>query len=139
MRSRTVQPGLSFEYILWIFTRLSGLGMILLAVVGGTSALLMRARTQMDLPTLLRWMFFQNPNHVVNSSISDIAQGWSNAFWQTMEMLTIFLAITHGFNGLRVVLEDYFGPSSFRPLMRGAIIFLWLAALIIAVYVILAA
>jgi len=138
MRSRTVQQGLSIEYILWIFTRLSGIGLILLAIVGGTSALIMNARTQMDLPTLFRWMFFQNPNHVVNSNIADISQGWANAFWQTMEMLTIFLAVSHGFNGLRVVLEDFFGPSSFRPLMRGILLILWVSSIIISIFVILA-
>jgi succinate dehydrogenase / fumarate reductase membrane anchor subunit len=92
----------------------------------------------MDLPTLLRWMFFQNPNHVVNSNITDISQGWVNAFWQTMEILTVFLAISHGFNGLRVVIEDYFGPSSYRPLMRGTLLIVWLSSIIISVFVILA-
>lgn len=138
MSTRTVQPGLSFEYIMWIFTRISGLAMILLATIGLTGALLMGARTQMDLPTLMRWAFFPNPNHVVNSNIPDVAVGWATAFWQVMQMLIIFFAVTHGFNGLRVVLEDFIGQSFSRPMLRGLILLLWLFSLITAVYVILA-
>jgi succinate dehydrogenase hydrophobic anchor subunit len=138
MSARTVQPGLSFEYIMWIFTRISGLAMILLATIGLTGALMMGARTQMDLPTLMRWAFFPNPNHVVNSNIPDVAVGWATAFWQIMQMLIIFFAVTHGFNGLRVVLEDFLGQSFSRPMLRGLILLLWLFSLITAVYVILA-
>jgi succinate dehydrogenase hydrophobic anchor subunit len=138
MRVRTVQPGLSFEYFMWIFTRISGIAMILLALVGLAGALLLGARTQMDLATLVRWTFFPNPNHVVNSNIPDVAIGWATAFWQIMEMLIIFFAVSHAFNGLRVVLEDFIGYSFARPLLRGLIFLLWIFSLIVAIYVILA-
>jgi succinate dehydrogenase hydrophobic anchor subunit len=129
---------MSFEYIMWIFTRISGLAMILLAGIGMTSAFIMGARTQMDLPTLMRWTFFPNPNHVVNSNIPDIAVGWATAFWQIMQMLIIFFAVTHAFNGLRIVLEDFIGQSYLKPMLRGLILLLWMFSLITAVYVILA-
>jgi len=138
MSARTVQPGFSFEYFMWIFTRISGLALILLAIIGLTGALLMGARTQMDLGTLVRWTFFPNPNHVVNSNIPDVAVGWATAYWQIMELMVIFFAGTHGLNGLRVVIEDYTSASWLRPLLRGLIFFLWVFLLIVAVYVILA-
>lgn len=138
IRTRTVQPGLNFEYSMWIFTRLSGVGMIVLAVLGLIGAFLMGARYQMDLPTLMRWMFFPNPNHVVNSNIPDVAMGWANGFWQIMEMLIVVFGVTHGFNGLRVVVEDFMDRSQWRPLIRGIIFLLWIFVLIAAFYVILA-
>jgi succinate dehydrogenase hydrophobic anchor subunit len=138
MRARTVQPGWSFEYVMWIFTRISGLAMILLAVFGTTGALIMGARTQMDLPTLMRWSFFPNPNHVVNSNIPDVAVGWATAYWQIMQMLIIFFAVSHAYNGLRVVMEDFIGQSFSKPMLRGLILLLWMFSLIVAVYVILA-
>ena len=138
MLNRSVQPGFSFEYFMWIFTRLSGVGMIFLAVVGMIGAFIMGARLQMDLATLMRWTFFPNPNHVVNSNIPDVAIGWATAFWQIMQMLIVFFGITHGFNGLRVVVEDYTGQSIWRPFLRGLIFLLWMFMLIVAVYVILA-
>lgn len=138
MLNRSVQPGFTFEYFMWIFTRLSGIGMIFLAVLGLAGAFIMGARLQMDLATLMRWTFFPNPNHVVNSNIPDVAIGWATAFWQIMQMLIVFFGITHGFNGLRVVVEDYTGQSIWRPFLRGLIVLLWLFMMIVAVYVILA-
>lgn len=138
MLNRSVQPGFTFEYFMWIFTRLSGIGMIFLAVLGMAGAFIMGARLQMDLATLMRWTFFPNPNHVVNSNIPDVAIGWATAFWQIMQMLIVFFGITHGFNGLRVVVEDYTGQSIWRPFLRGLIFLLWIFMMIVAVYVILA-
>jgi succinate dehydrogenase / fumarate reductase membrane anchor subunit len=136
--ARTIQPDLSFEYFMWIFTRLSGIAMIVLAVIGMLSAFFLGARTQMDLPTLMRWTFFPNPNHVVNSNIPDVTLGWANAYWQIMEMLLVFFGASHGFNGLRAVVEDFVGHSALRPLLRGTIFLLWIFVMIVAVYVILA-
>ncbi len=137
MRSRVVQRGLTFEYTMWIFTRLSGLAMIILAFIGLIAALVMGARTQMDLGTLMRWTFFPNPNHVVSSNIPDVTLGWANGFWQVMEMLIIVFGVTHGFNGLRVVVEDFTGPSFWQPVLRGLVFLLWLFVMIVAIYVIL--
>ena len=138
MQARSVQSGLSFEYVMWIFTRISGILMFALAIIGLLGAFALGARTQVDLPTLLRWTFFPNPNHVVNSNIPDVAKGWANAFWQIMEILVIVFGVTHGFNGLRVVVEDFIGHSISRPILRGVIILLWMFALMVAIYVILA-
>lgn len=138
MRARAVQPGPTFEYFMWIFTRLSGVGMILLAIVGMVSAFILGARTQVNLPTLMRWTFFPNPNHVINSNIPDVAVGWANAFWQIMQMLIVIFGATHGFNGLRIVVEDFTGHSAYRPLLRGVVFLLWIFVLIAAIYVILA-
>lgn len=138
MRARVIQSAVSFEYVMWIFTRISGIAMILLALLGLAGALIMGARLQMDLATLLRWTFFPNPNHVVNSNIPDVSIGWATAYWQIIQMVTIFFAASHAYNGLRVVLEDFIGSSLLRPLVRGLIFLLWLFSIIMAVYVILA-
>ena len=137
MRAQAVRPGFSLEYVMWIFTRLSGLGLIVLAAIGMLGAFALGARLQMDLPTLLRWTFFPNPNHVVNSNIPDVNLGWVNGFWQSMQFLIVLFGATHGINGLRIVLEDFMGESALRPLLRGVIFLLWLFVLLAAVYVIL--
>jgi succinate dehydrogenase hydrophobic anchor subunit len=131
--------GFSFEYLMWVMTRISGLALMLLALFGMAVALWMGARSQMDLGTLLRWTFFPNPNHVVNSNIPELEPAWSNAYWQIMQMLVVFFGATHGFNGLRVVIEDYTDSATWlRPLLRGLIFLLWIFVLIISVMVILA-
>ena len=139
MRERTIpQPGWSFEYIMWIFTRISGLTLLFLGLLGLTAALIMGARTEMDLPTLMRWTFFPNPNHVVNSNIPDVTVGWANAYWQIIEMLAVFFGASHGFNGLRVIIEDYVGHSFLQPMLRGFVFLLWMFTLVVSFYVILA-
>ncbi|HSQ27015.1 MAG TPA: hypothetical protein VLM80_07805 [Anaerolineales bacterium] len=132
------QIGFSFEYLMWIFTRISGIILIILAVVGISAAFIMGARTQMDVGTLMRWTFFPNPNHVISSDIPDVTLGWATAYWQIMQMLVIFFAGTHGINGIRMVIEDYIGASWLRIFLRGLLFLIWLFMLILAVYVILA-
>jgi succinate dehydrogenase / fumarate reductase membrane anchor subunit len=132
------QVGFSFEYLMWVFTRISGLALILLAIIGVIGAFIMGARTELDLTTLMRWTFFPNPNHVVNSNIPDVALGWATAYWQIMEMMIVFFGVTHGINGLRVVIEDYINRSWFKVILRGSLFLVWIFMMIIAVYVILA-
>ena len=137
MRSRAIpKPSWNLEYLMWIFTRLSGLCLFLLVVIGISAGLLMGARTQMDLGTLMRWAFFQNPNHVLDSEIPDLYL-WSNGFWQITQILVIFFAATHGFNGLRVVIEDYTTPGFWQAILRFLIFLLWISSSLVGIYVIL--
>jgi len=138
MRTRYVpNRGLNLDYLMWLFTRISGLGIILLALIGLGSAMLMGARNQMDLPTVLRWTFFPNPNHVVNSNIPDVTIGWATAFWQIMEYLILFFAFTHAANGIRMIIEDYIDHSFWRPFIRAFIALIWVGMIIVGIYVIL--
>lgn len=138
MHARTVQPGLTFEYTMWVFTRFSGAALVILGLIGMLSAFALGARSQMDLPALLRWTFFPNPNHVVNTDIPDVTLGWANAFWQIMQILIVSFGITHGVNGLRMVAEDFVGRTFSRPLVRSTLFVLWIFLLMVSVYVILA-
>jgi succinate dehydrogenase hydrophobic anchor subunit len=122
---------------MWLFTRISGLGIVLLALIGLGTAMYMGARLQMDLPTVLRWTFFPNPNHVINSNVPDVTLGWANAFWQIMQFLIIFFAFTHAANGLRMIAEDYIGHTFWQPLVRALFALLWIAMVFVAIYVVI--
>ena len=138
MSSRTVaKRGFNLDYIMWLFMRISALALYALGLTGLVAALIMGARTQTDISTLLRWTFFPNPNHVINSNIPDVTLGWANAFWQVMQILIVFFGVTHGLNGLRVVIEDFVGQSIAKPSIRGLIFLLWIFTLIVAIYVVL--
>ena len=135
--SRSIRSAGAFEYGMWLFTRISGLELIILGALSLAAAFLLGGRTQMDMPTMFRWMFFPNPNHVVNTDIPDISLGWSNAFWQIYSMLVIFFAAIHGFNGLRMILEDYIANAFIVALMRIIVMVLLVGGAIVAIYVIL--
>jgi succinate dehydrogenase hydrophobic anchor subunit len=130
------KPSWNLEYLMWIFTRLSGLSLILLAVFGISAGLLMGARTQMDFGTLMRWTFFPNASHVLDSEIPDLYL-WANGFWQIMQILVVFFAATHGFNGLRVVLEDYSSPGFWQTSLRFLVFLLWIFSSLVGIYVVL--
>jgi succinate dehydrogenase hydrophobic anchor subunit len=138
MQTRKIpHPGWNLEYLMWLFTRLSGLAFALMAVIGIAAALYMGARMQMDLGTLMRWTFFPNPNHVLDSEIPDVTLGWANGLWQIMQILILFFGGTHGLNGVRVVLEDYIKRPYLQLLVRFVIFLLWIFMLFVAVYVVL--
>ena len=135
--SRPIRSAGSLEYGMWLFTRFSGLALLIFAAVSIGIAFVLGGRTKLDLPSMARWMFFPNPNHVVNSDIPDVSLGWSNAFWQIFCTVVMFLAAGHGFNGLRMVLEDYIKRPMLVAVLRAVIFLLWLGGMVLAVYVIL--
>lgn len=126
MRSRYPDKSVdSFEYRMWLFTRVSGVFMLLTGAFGLVVANLMGGRTQMDLQAQARWSFFPISYHVVNTDIPDVFPNWSNPFWQLTGMMLVLVAITHGFNGLRVVVEDYVHNSLLLAILKWAVFFLW--------------
>jgi succinate dehydrogenase hydrophobic anchor subunit len=137
MNLRTApQRGVNFDYIMWLFTRLSALAMYLLGFIGIAGALLMGARQEMSLPDLMRWAFTPEVTHVVNTNIPNI-EAWKTIFWQTMGSLMVLLAGAHGFHGLLNVIEDYLKSAGVRRFVRILVIVIWLLMSAIAVYVIL--
>jgi len=138
MTSRKVaKRGFNLDMAMWLFMRLSALALYVVGLIGLTAALIMGARTQTDIFTLIRWTFFPNPSHVFSSDLVNL-DGFINQFWQIMQIIALFFGITHGINGLRIVVEDFMGSSVWRLIWRGFIFTLWLFSLLLAVYVVLA-
>jgi succinate dehydrogenase hydrophobic anchor subunit len=136
---RTVpRRALNLEYVMWVFTRLSGAALIILGLIGMMGGLYLGARLQMDMATLMRWTFFPNPNHVVNSNIPDVNLGWTSMYWQVMQVLIVLFGVTHGFNGLRVVIEDYVRNKRVQWVLRAVIAVLWVGVLFVAFSIIVA-
>ena len=76
------------EFYSWIFMRLSG---VLLVVL------------------ILAHLFV---NLMLGDGIHDVdfafvAGKWSSPFWQTWDLIMLWLAQLHGTNGLRVIINDY--------------------------------
>jgi succinate dehydrogenase hydrophobic anchor subunit len=127
--------GFHFDYVMWLFTRLSALAMYLIVIVGVTGALLMSARQNMTVADLMRWAFMPNPNHVASTNIPDI-DVWKTIFWQVMGILMLFFAGAHGLHGLLNVLEDYISSRQLRISLRALVIVIWVAISLIGIAVI---
>lgn len=137
MKPRTVsmsRRGFDFETSMWLFTRLSALLMYLFALIGIIGALIMGARTQMNLADILRWTFMPNPNHVLNTNVPDLAP-WSTVFWKVLGSLFVFFATSHGLHGLLSVLEDYISRVWLRKSLRILIVVIVLLMSGIGIYV----
>jgi succinate dehydrogenase hydrophobic anchor subunit len=128
--------GFNFEYIMWLYTRLSALAMYLLAFIGIIGALLMGARYEMSLPDLMRWAFMPEVTHVVNTNVPDISV-WKTLFWQVMGIAVLTFASSHGLHGLLNVEEDYISNPRLRQALRLLVLVVWAFLLGIGIYVVL--
>jgi succinate dehydrogenase hydrophobic anchor subunit len=136
MSSRKVsllKRGFDFETTMWIFTRISALAMYLFALIALVGALVMGARTQMNLADLIRWMFMSNPNHVLNTDVLAI-EPWSTALWKLTGSAFVFFAASHGLHGLLSVLEDYLSHPGWRRFWRLLVILILLIMTAIGIY-----
>lgn len=130
------QRGWNFDYVMWLYTRLSALAMYALAFIGITGALIMGARLQMNLADLMRWAFTPSVTHVVNTNVADI-DAWKTIFWQVMGCLMVLVAGSHGYHGLLNVLDDYVKSAGMRIVLRVVTILIWLVMTAVGFYVIL--
>ncbi len=84
---RTIPVQSNRERYAYMFMRLSGVGLLILAV------------GHMVIQHLL--------NSSANLTIQFVAVQWSSWGWKAYDIMLLWLAIPHGFNGLRNVLDDY--------------------------------
>lgn len=84
---RTVSVQSNFERFAYLFMRMSGIALLILAV------------GHMMIQHVL--------NSTANLSLQFVAEQWNTWGWKAYDMLLLAFAIPHGVNGLRNVLEDY--------------------------------
>ncbi|MGW8318198.1 MAG: succinate dehydrogenase [Candidatus Promineifilaceae bacterium] len=97
--TRRIKTRSNFERYAFLFMRLSAVALLILAV------------GHMVLQHLLR-----DVHNLTLQVVEDIWRSWG---WRAYDLLLLFFAITHGFNGLRQVLEDYIHkPSTVRIVAR---------------------
>ena len=137
-KSRTLpltKRGLNFEMFMWMVTRLTALamyGLILIAVIG---ALIMGARTQMNLADVMRWGFMPSYTHVQNTDVPDLAP-WSTPFWRLVGSALLLVATAHGVHGLVVIADDYIVSARGRQIVRWISIAFMLTMMGIGAYLI---
>ena len=59
-----------------------------------------------------------------------VAGKWASPFWQVWDLLMLWLALIHGANGMRTIINDYSSSVTLGKVLRGAV-YLSAAALII--------
>lgn len=103
--TRKVQVKANFERYAFLFMRLSGVFLLLLAVGHVTFQLVL--------------------NNVHDLDIHFVAERWSNGFNKGTELLLMIFAFSHGINGLRNILGDFVhNPATMRIINIVLLIFL---------------
>ncbi|MEX2274246.1 MAG: succinate dehydrogenase hydrophobic membrane anchor subunit [Actinomycetota bacterium] len=82
------RPAGGFELWSWLFMRISGLVLVLLAV-----------------GHVLIMTVLEEGIDRVDSRF--VAERWSTPFWRVWDWMLLSLALVHGINGLRVIVQDY--------------------------------
>ena len=114
-RSRATRS--NFELYSWLFMRASGV--LLIALVFG--------HLFVNLVT---------GEGIKQVDFAFIGGKWSNPFWQTWDLLMLWLAELHGVNGVRTIINDYAEKDTTRIvlktlLMTSAVLVMFLGTLVI--------
>ena len=128
------ERGFNFEMFMWLITRLTALAMYALLLTAVIGAVIMGARTQMNIADVIRWSFMPNPSHVQDTNVLDLAP-WSTTFWRLVASAFLFIAVAHGSHGLVVIADDYIVTSRGRNTIRVLSIILLLTMTAMGLYI----
>ncbi|HEV2758958.1 MAG TPA: succinate dehydrogenase hydrophobic membrane anchor subunit [Acidimicrobiales bacterium] len=96
-RTRTRSP----EAWSWIFMRLSGLALVFLALIHFTVTHIV--------------------NDVVETDYDFVAERWHNPAWRVFDWLLLVLALGHGVNGLRWIVDDFVRSPGRRKAVKAVL------------------
>ena len=126
--------GFNFEMFMWIITRLTALAMYALLLTAVIGALIMGARTQMNIADVIRWSFMPNASHVQSTNVPDLVP-WNNTFWKLVASAFLFIAVSHGTHGLVVIADDYIVSPRGRSIVRFFSIVMVIAMFVMGLFI----
>lgn len=91
--------GGGFETFSWYYFRISGVLLVFLVII--------------------HLIIMHMTNDVGCTTYQFVATRYTNPFWRLFDWLLLTIALTHGMNGLRVVIDDYARTARSRVLLMG--------------------
>lgn len=117
------RPMNRFEINIWLFMRISGFVLIVLAILHMFILHFMISVEAITIQTLVdRWT----------------AGGLEGLFWRSYDLLLLLLAFTHGMLGVRYVVLDYFHGKTSRGLLLAGTFLIWLLLILMGASIIFA-
>lgn len=92
------RPRAAFETWSWLFMRISGLGLVFLA--------------------LTHFALTHITTDVAQTDSGFVAARWANPLWRLFDWALLALALFHGLNGLRWIVDDYVRAAGPRTLVK---------------------
>jgi succinate dehydrogenase / fumarate reductase, membrane anchor subunit len=99
--NRDRRPRQNFETWSWFFMRVSGLVLLFLA--------------------LTHFAITHITNDVTDTKIDFVGRRWSNPLWQIFDWALLALALGHGLNGLRTIIDDYVRNPARRATVKAVL------------------
>jgi len=96
MLRKTTRPTNDFELYSWLFMRISGALLIVLA--------------------LIHLAFVHYVYGVEKINFNMVAARWANPTWRTFDFVLLTVALLHGGNGMRILIDDYIHSKGWRTL-----------------------
>lgn len=111
------RPESGFELYAWVFMRLSGVLLVFLAL---GHLVIMHLLNNVD---VIDYKF--------------VAQRWANPIWRAYDWTMLVLALLHGFNGARILVDDYVHSKGWRLLWLTSLAVLALLTVVMGTQVVL--
>ncbi len=113
------RPESAIELYAWLFMRVSGVVLLALA--------------------LAHLAIMHVLNNIENISYQFVARRYLTPFWRTYDLVMLWLALIHGLNGVRTLVEDYVGARGWRVVSLATLyvlgfVFLALGSLVILTF-----
>lgn len=100
-RTASRRPKQNFETWSWFFMRVSGLVLVFLA--------------------LTHFAITHIVNDVTETDARFVASRWENPLWRLFDWTLLALALLHGLNGLRWIIDDYVRGTGRRALVKSVL------------------
>ncbi len=115
--SRTKSTRSNYELYSWVFMRMSGVVLVVL-VLGHLFVNLMVGKG------------------VAALDFAFVAGKWASPFWQIWDLLMLWLAMLHGTNGVRTIINDYAERDTTRFWLKMLIYFAFVVVVVLGTLVI---
>jgi succinate dehydrogenase / fumarate reductase membrane anchor subunit len=92
----------SFEVWSWFFMRISGVILLFLVLIH-------------------LYIMHLMGKGVERVDYAFVASRWASVGWKTFDWAMLFLALLHGTNGLRIIIEDYVHSPAWRTTIKAAL------------------
>lgn len=110
-----VRRSSNFELYAWVFMRISGLILLVIAV--------------------FHLLYMHVNIGVGNIDFDNVAARWDSPFWRIFELFLLVFGLSHGINGTRQVLDDYIHSRGWRVVARTTLYMIGLAIGVMGAYV----
>jgi succinate dehydrogenase / fumarate reductase membrane anchor subunit len=105
-----------FEAYSWLFMRVSGIGLLVMAV--------------------FHLLLMHYGIGVENLDFDVVAERWMSPWWRIYDFFLLGFALTHGVNGARLLLDEYMRAGGFRTVIKTLLALLYFVLIVMGAYVI---